>query len=822
MNNMRCAFLTHLAAPLAVGSLMIAGAASAQDISAEDRSTPSHEPSVGLPEDIIVTARRRNETIQDVPVVVAAIGAAEIGRRDLASLEGISTATPGLQIGKNETGSNQISLRGISSSITSMGIEQSTAIVIDDVYFGQGQSLNEGLFDLERIEVLKGPQALFFGKNATAGVINLKTADPTDDPEIRATAGYEFRTRRPQLSLIASGPLTDSLRGRLALRGSKMYGGISRNIATPVTYTTVDIQDPLFVPHAHDAAPGAHRAPGTKELMGRVTLEWDALDNLEVGLKGSYTYRKSNTPSANARAFFCPTGMTQLSGSACSDSFTIEQNNLPSDIAANFPLSNDDGDLFHRYRSAIVTGRAVYTDDNFVVTSVTNFTRQKTAFLTDSDWQSSDVGNWVSQAVRFRSFSSELRILTTYDGPLNLLLGGLYQNTRLNYVGYTLFAGLEDSAASTQNRYLALVRRSRTNGETLAAYGQATWKMLPEVELAAGARYTHETKKSIFLHDYVNGALQGLFRTADDASGLGVIDADQTFTNWSPDVTLSWQPTKNFLAYAAYRTAFKSGGFSNNSINSAFSTPDDFTFEGEKVKGFEVGLKSTLLDRQLTINLAGYSFLYNNLQVDFFNAVFFSFQTVTADVRAKGLEAQVNFSPRALPGLNLRSSANYGHTRYKSFPLAPCYGGQTLSEGCNINTPAGPRQDLSGRTPANAPTWTASLGASYELRTANDWNLTGSVDMRYSGSYLTSGFGNIESRQSAYATIDAGLEFTSPDERWSIGLIGKNLTNKFYVTGSVDGPSTGTTAGEPTGIHSDQFGYFNPPRTVELRLSTKF
>lgn len=180
--------------------------AAPQDAAPQDAAAQDSASSGGL-QDIVVTARKRQESVQDVPVAVTALSAEMVQRQDLTSIEKIAARTPNLNVGRASNGSGaQLTLRGIGSSSTSIGIEQSVAIVVDGVYYGQGRIINEGFFDLGRVEILKGPQALFFGKNATAGVISLTTADPTATPEFKARAGYEFKAEQAQIELVGSGP----------------------------------------------------------------------------------------------------------------------------------------------------------------------------------------------------------------------------------------------------------------------------------------------------------------------------------------------------------------------------------------------------------------------------------------------------------------------------------------------------------------------------------------------------------------------------------------------------------------------------------------
>ena len=170
-------------------SAVLALAVSATGAYAQD----SGETQVGGIEEVIVTARKRAESVQDVPVLVTAVSAEQIRERDLTSLDKVAAATPNLNVGRASNGSGaQITLRGIGTSPTSIGIEQSVATVVDSVYYGQGRIINEGFFDAQRIEVLKGPQALFYGKNATAGVISITTNDRGDEPEALARLGERF------------------------------------------------------------------------------------------------------------------------------------------------------------------------------------------------------------------------------------------------------------------------------------------------------------------------------------------------------------------------------------------------------------------------------------------------------------------------------------------------------------------------------------------------------------------------------------------------------------------------------------------------------
>ncbi|MFC0202854.1 TonB-dependent receptor [Novosphingobium soli] len=790
-------------------------------------TAPDDTAQTGGLNDIIVTARKRQETVQDVPVAVTAISAEQIATRDVTSVEKITAIAPQFSVGRASNGSGaQLTLRGIGSSSTSIGIEQSVAVVVDGAYYGQGRVINEGFFDLARVEVLKGPQALFFGKNATAGVISITTADPTAAPEFMIKGGYEFRSEQYRIEGYASMPLTETLGFRLAARYTKMDGGYYRNIADDITYTEVDAATGALTSHL--ATPADRKAPGEEEFLARATLKWEPTDRLTVSLKGSVDVSKVNNASWNYVAFRCGNGETsQLNGYACDRDFVSHQNNMPADIAATYPYAKSDGSLYNKYRSAGGTLNVTYDADLLQISSVTNYQWNNNRWTCACDFQSGGSENgigptWATENSSWEAFSQELRALTQFDGPFNMMLGMLYQKTQRDFDQFVLTGGVSNSAAPEGYQYVTSAKDSFTKGETMAVFGQLTYKILPDLELAGGVRYSDETKNSFFTQPYNNPLLTSVFRDQDDPDGLGEVSARQHFRNWSPEATLTWKPTADLMVYGAYKTAYKSGGFSNGGINSKLSTDPtaDLTFDPEKAEGFEIGFKSTLLANQLRFNVTAFNYKYKNLQVDFFNSPIFAFQTLTADARTKGVEVEFQFAPNGIPGFDLHGSINYDKARYTDFPLAPCYAGQTPAEGCNLA--GNSRQDLSGTRLSVAPRWTGNLGLNYEMAVGAANKLGFNVDAKYSGSYLASGFGNPLSRQDEYVTLDAGIRFGAEDDNWQFAVIGKNLTNQFYVTGVVDGPSTGGGTGTAGGIKADQLGFGTLPRTVMVELTKRF
>jgi len=292
----------------ATAALAIASSATAQTANAESAEAQAER---GGLEEITVTARRRAESAQDIPVAITALSGAAMQRMDITNLEKVAAMTPQLQVGRSAVGSGaQLTMRGIGSNSSSVGIEQSVAVIVDGAYYGNGRIINEGFFDLERLELLKGPQALFFGKNATAGVISITTANPTREFFGSSRIGLEVNAAQLYGEQILSGPLTSTLSGRVAVRLSRMFRGYTKGLATDQPYTTRDLATGNLNPHIAPAGP--IDSPGERELVGRVSLMWEPTADFTAILKVGGTINKSNNPAWNNNIFSCPGGFSQL------------------------------------------------------------------------------------------------------------------------------------------------------------------------------------------------------------------------------------------------------------------------------------------------------------------------------------------------------------------------------------------------------------------------------------------------------------------------------------------------------------------------------
>src|SRR3990167_3982865 len=466
-------------------------------------------------EEIIVTARKRDENIQNIPVAVTAISGEQLDHFALRSIEEIAATMPQLSVTRGSSGSGAtISLRGIGSSFTSIGIEQSVAVNVDGVYYGQGRIINEGFFDMKQVEVLKGPQALFFGKNATAGVLSFTSANPGSEFEALGRLSYEFNSKTPAIEAMVSGPITDTFGMRLAVRASNMQGGYVENLAPATSLTTLDVN--TFAATAHASPAPQKDIPGERDIVARLTAQWIPSEQFSLTLKAAVDRYRVTDATWNNEMVSCPKGTAQVQpGAACDKNWKIQQNDVPADIAAtNSLLGRHGGELYQDYDSYSLTGVADYNTDTVSLTAVTGFHHFVNYFLGDYDFTgAADGGTWGSERSEYTAFSEEIRVQTRLDGPINVMAGVFYQNTQLDFNQQIIFPGaLEDPTVSDPSlRYITLEKLSRTDGTTFAGFGQVIWALAEDWEATVGARYTHETKTSTFDQPYVISLYQGAF-----------------------------------------------------------------------------------------------------------------------------------------------------------------------------------------------------------------------------------------------------------------------------------------------------------------------
>ncbi|EED34712.1 TonB-dependent receptor [Luminiphilus syltensis NOR5-1B] len=778
-------------------------------------------------EEVVVSARGVSESERDIPVAVEAFNADALRKMNLNSMEAVAGNTPSMTIVRAGEGNGAtINIRGVGSTFSSIGIEQSVSTIIDGVYYPQGRVLNESLFDSKQVSILKGPQALFFGKNATAGVVSIETQDPGDEFEMILGTSYEFRAKNREINAIFSGPLTDKLGARLALRTTDASDGLWENPSEQTIYPDFDVAtgalNELFVPKLEETY-----WAGLETNYARLTLDYAASDRLNFNLKTSYSSMDSNGSQGGEERWACPaldgvphavdpaTGRPVPTDAECDGDWSDPRQPVPPAIAAtNSSLNRFDGQMGERYRSYGVTLKGDYELESGKLTGILNYHEQDTDWVLDSD-HANIAQVYASETNSFENISAEFRYVSDLSGSLNFVAGAYFQETDRSFNQFVIDAFLSNSAVEDpQNEHILFEKLSGTDGDTQSVYGELIWDITDELQLTGGARWIDETKDSFFLHPYVNPAVTALF--TEDV----VVAADQSFDDVLPEVTLRWTPELNIMAYVAYKEGFKSGGFSNSGILGAISgSLSDFTFDPETVDGFEAGIKSSFLENSLQVDLTVYQFTYEGLQIDFFNTPVFAFTTSNAgESTAEGVELDLQWAP--ISGLRLNGSVAYNSSEYDDF-IAPCYVGQKPSQGCTIPGTS-PRQQLGGEPTALAPEWVGSLSADYDHVLENGLMAGFTVNLQSKSDHVTGSFGEPADVQDDYMTVDAAIRLGSADGRWEVALIGKNLTDEYAIVASRGVPGTGGGTGTEDGFRADRRGFGIEPLTITLRAEYRF
>jgi iron complex outermembrane receptor protein len=760
-----------------------------------DAETPAAKPL--QIEEIVVTARKREESLQRVPVAVAVIGEAQLQNGNAHDLTKIGELAPQVSLSQGGSGTGAIiTVRGVSSASNDAGLDQSVALEIDGVPISRGQIMSASLFDVAQIQVLQGPQALFFGKNSPAGVISIRSLDPTSSFEAYVTPGYEFEADERFLEAAVSGPLTDTLKARAAFRGSQ-YDGWIRNVAEPVAdIVNPEITDP-------GATMGKH-FPENSTYAGRFSLMWTPSADFDASLKLTLNSQERNAGNSGTEPF-CINGQTQpvllgsvpIPGGDCDKNRVTSHGSVAPEYAVNFPYANG-GVPYFDSDFKLASLRLNQRLDTFTLTSTTGYYDQTVQQMSVSDW-SPYATIWATSKESYELLTQELRLDSEFDGPVNFMVGAYYEHFDRPYFNAPdLFHKFNEE---TQN-YAIAEMQSESRGGYYSGFAQLHWNIRDNLELAGGARYSHDEKRIRIENVETNPANPSLYEKGK------VLRSKFNDDNVSPELTLSWYPAQDQTLYAAYKTGYKAGGLSNQFLVLNTATPDNIRFKPEEARGFELGYKATVFDRRLRFDLVAYRYNYEDLQVVSYNAETISFTIGNAaSARIEGLQG--SFDWLALDDVTVRGNIGYNRARYKSFPDAQCYPGQTAEQGCT-----GGVQDLAGKTLLRAPRLTYSLGADYEPHLLPEWSTKLSAQASYSSSYQAATDYAPGGLQKSYWLLNAAVRVGPDSGRYELALIGRNLTDSYYML-NVNGWSGSSNPNQ-------YVGFFNRPREVVLQATMRF
>lgn len=712
-------------------------------------------------EEVLVTARRREETLQDVPVTVAALSEQDLDRYNVTTLTDASRLVPNFSVfhGGSGNGSNII-LRGIGSSSISAAFDQSVAINVDGVVVNIGRFIHNAYMDMGQIEVLKGPQSLYFGKSATAGVVSITSNDPGQEWEGEAMIGYETEHDQEYYEGIISGPITDTL----GIRG--VFGKTNSN--------------ELF----KNLWPGvAHPYRGEEATNGRVTLVWEPNDVFKSRLK--YAYSEYNNDGSNGRTEeFCPEGRVQPTAipaasfalalfpgiDDCKLNGNTSINDLIPALRDGLPYGGADGVPFLEQKTHFISWKNDWDiTPTLAIEAITGYVDLDHRELDIYDYNAGVFGGLHRNT--YESFSQEVRLSSNFEGPLNFQIGAYYQDVEQSFEAYQYafnLGAIFGPDPITGNEY-DYNKNHFLDTEVLSGYFAGYWDVIPDVlQITAGVRYTEEDKDGFITIPYLHAAAP-LFGFGAPALVEGLKFKDD---NLSPEIAVNWYVTPDISVFGSYKEGFKSGGVDNsalptNSLDPAQNPnfPDFLIYESEEASGFEFGVKAQMMDGALRANASIFQYKYDDLQVQLFNSQLIQFQTFNAsELTTEGFEMDVLYIT-PIEGLTLRGAIAWTDTSYsKDF----------------INATG---ENLKGQDGALSAETAGSAGISYDFAVTDAWRMDIALDGRYNSGYAITATTN-PLKQEAYWLLDAAIRAYTADEKYELSLIGRNLTDEIYAQGS--------------------------------------
>ncbi len=753
-------------------------------------------------EEIVVTAQKTEQSLQDVPISVSAIGRAQIQDAAIVDAQELMQYTPNVKFSQAASFLPTINIRGFGSPPLGRNLEPSVGLSIDDVFYGRSTFIADAIFDLDRVEVLRGPQGTLFGKNTIAGVLNFTTAQPDFGTQGFVSLASGSLAERRAEGALGLGLIDDVLAARVSFRAR------DRNIGM---YNTM-----------------RDETSTAKDVSGRLKLRWFATDTLTIDL-GALLARSEavgngfELQQASDRSL---QRYQRVDPDADAQAFNGQS-------SFNEPIfSNRDARSLWLKLDQFV-GRVGLLDDlniNLILADA----QIETPYLLDSDFSPVDSQSVASQGPEiYHQRSFELRSAFSSVGLFGIgqrmdWIVGIYgmqsnadvtQNVHVNLNGVidSLLAGgtslggrvppvpealgdfleslglprdisdvpgpfnlIPDSAAVEILDNLTLI-----DARALAAFFQTTWGFTDTLDLTLGFRYGRERKQGAQSSQCVN-------RPVCPAAALFAgqrqfeVSSSRDETERSPKIALSYRPTDDISVFANATRGFKSGGYSGPLL-----APRNLEYEPESAVSFELGVKSRWLHDSLMLNATVYRVEFDDLQVNLFDGT--NISTINAaSATSQGLEIDLQWLP-PWAFLTLAGSFGISDVAYGDFPCGPAQAGSTNSEpACNTSGEANPppTQDLSGRETPFAPRLTASFTPSLKFPIWPRHQIGGlfGIDVLYQGEQYLDVDLDPASYQAATTKINARLGIAPLDRRWSLIVNAKNLTGQQERAVLIDQP----------------------------------
>ena len=779
-------------------------------IAAACAATPVMAQEAGTVAELVVTAQKREQNLQDVPIVVTTLPQRQLQDAGVRDIKDLQVLAPGLSV-TSSTSEAQTSarIRGVGTIGDNPGLESSVGTVIDGVYRARSGVAFGDLGELERVEILKGPQGTLFGKNTSAGVINVITKGPSFDFE-------------------AAGELTVGDHGALGVAGS-VTGPIVEDLMAGRLYAAKRERDGFADVHV-GAGPRTRKDDTDQDyytIRGQLLIT--PASNLSIKLLADYSDRDEHC-CVNFITVAGPTG-------AVIDALAADEGTQrPPNPGAR--LANANRDMGSKITDKGVSAQVDWDiNDDVVLTSITAFRDWRAENGSDIDFSSAGRYQMSADGSSFnqiKSFSQELRVAGATE-TINWLFGAFYSDEDLTAASATTFGtayepyfGLLLSATSpTPNPATVSLLTGLPfgtnfpagagprdsfdhNSKGWALFTNNSWKVTEALELTLGLRYSDD-EKTVRSH-YTNAAPASACAAAlvrpipvqarpvicaphsDPAFNNVVTNQEQSEGRWSGTLKAAYRFNEGVMAYASYAEGFKSGGFNLDRARLALGVINpDTSFPAETVVSYELGVKANTPDYGLLANATLFHQTYEDFQLNTFTGISWLVAAIP-EVVSRGVDVDLMWRP-PVEGLSFTGGVTYAETQFGSF--AP---------------PAGISPRLPNTRLSYAPLWSAAGTVNYERPISETLEFRASMSAKYTSEYNTGSNLDPLKSQPPLTLINARLVLGSQDERWSAELWAQNLTDEDYNQVVVDQPlQTGTYA-----------TFLAPPRTYGVTLRGRF
>lgn len=732
--------------------------------------------------DIVVTARRRVERAQDVPIALSVLSGETIDRTGYSNLVQIAELIPSLVIRNNNARNTFVNIRGLGSNANqSDGLEVGVGFYVDDVYYGRIGATQFDLIDLDQVEVLRGPQGTLFGKNTTAGAISITTRLPSFTRELRVEAGGGERGYRLLRASVTGPILDDKVAARLTVSDTHNDGWLY-NVARKRRindFSNWSVRGQLLVTPSADL---------NIRLIGDFSKQ-DAYSRI-ASTVGIFTGFANGAPLTNS-----------FSDRAARAGYAI-----PYDAADPFSRIVDvDAAVQANMEGYGLSGKIDWRLGGVTLTSVAALRWWDWYPLNDQDNTSLDVNRAGGTTNRQRQFSQELRLASNGSGSFDYVAGLYYFWQVVHGLGqYQTGADYAAWNSPSVNRALANLAYDGFQSDSIiephtksyAAFGQATWHVTDALSLTEGLRFTHEDKVGVFDQHTVSGNDLSTLSPTDRRTAQGLRDAiypaiyyrtalkDDALTG---QVSLAYRLAPEIMTYASYARGSKSGGLGLGQLPAGISP----VVRPETIDAFEAGVKSQFFDRRVTANIAAYLTEvadYQSTIIEFIGTTTSTIRYISSipGVRSKGVEVDLAFAPSRL--VRLAASTSYNDAVYRGYTNAP-----NAPDRRNLSDV----QDLSGAQLSNAPKFIYSLSADVARPVRlfdRDDQVYARADFVHRSSNDTSDANSRYTRITPYGVLNARVGVRRSDAGFDVSVWARNLTDERYFT-ALSAANTGLITG---------------------------